>query len=394
MDSDQSAAKRLSRGSIQLGSREAEANFRAQLKKEQLKVTSDLKNAVSKSDITLIAVGAKIDKKNNPDCSEAQSVCKQVGGAMQKGSLVVYCGVAGFGFVDDVVKEVLEDTSGFKAGEDFGLAYTPSKNDFDEKVTLLAANDKSSLNSASLILEQATKETVVQVPSYKLAELSALFTATKKDANMALANELAVFCEKAKIDFNETQKLLSTPNCDTLKPSIAEEQNRVEASLLLDAAENLNVKLRLPLLARQVNEDMVRHAAGLVQEALREGGKTLRRARIALLGSAESGSSAATLVEQLSAKGAKISIFSTQTSENAQLNDSSVKRTLNEAVEASDCIILISKEEQFGRLNFKKLHAIMKSPATLVDLTGTVEPSKVQAAGFAYRGLGKGSLKK
>jgi hypothetical protein len=36
----------------------------------------------------------------------------------------------------------------------------------------------------------------------------------------------------------------------------------------------------------------------------------------------------------------------------------------------------------------------MKMPAAIVDLTGTIEPQKVEKEGFIYRGLGRGAVKK
>jgi UDP-N-acetyl-D-mannosaminuronate dehydrogenase len=67
---------------------------------------------------------------------------------------------------------------------------------------------------------------------------------------------------------------------------------------------------------------------------------------------------------------------------------------LNEAVEGTDCIVILTEHDQFKRLNLKKLRAVMKMPAAIVDLTGTIEPQKVEKEGFIYRGLGRGAGKK
>ena len=395
-DADQSATKRLSKGSILLGDKQAETKLKTYLKTEQLKATSDLKATVAKSDIILITVGARIDEKRSTDYTEIESVCRQVGAALQKGSLIGYCGVAGFGLFQDVVKKVLEDTSGLKVGEDFGLAYSPPQRAFGNETVLVAANDKTSLNSAVVIFDSIAKKGVVQVPNVKSAELATLFEAAKRDANAALTNEFAVLCENAEADFEEIRKLLEDLGCvEPLTASISEEENRNETYLLLDAAENLNARLRVPAATKQANEDIVRHAIGLTQEALRDSGKSLRRARVAVLGSAETGSAAALFVKKLRVRGAKVNRFGQSSVPNVEsADDSSVKRTLNEAVETSDCIVLISDDEQFRRLNLKKLHAIMKSPASLVDLAGIAEPSKVRSEGFTYRGLGRGTWKK
>ena len=402
-DADQSVIKRLSKGNMQLGDRQAESKLKTFMRKEQVNATSDLKTAISQSDIIIITVSAKIDAKKNSDCSEAEAACKQVGASLPKGSLVVYGGVAGFGFVEDAVKETLENTSGLKVGEDFGLTYCPTRNtivgsamQIGEQEIAVAANDKFSLNAAAMIFETITKKGVKKIPNIKTAELAGLFASAKRDLTVALANELAMLCENAKLDYAETMGLTEKGGCEAgSNPSISEEANRVEAYLLIENAENLNTKLRLPILARQVNEDMIRHAINLTQDALHTGGKTLRRARVALLGDAELGTAAVEFMKLLEAKGAKTSRFDPNGSSGEQPESgSSLKKTLNEAAEGADCVVILSLQEQFKRLNLKKLRAIMKSPAALVDLAGVVEPEKVEKEGFTYRGLGRGTWKK
>jgi UDPglucose 6-dehydrogenase len=165
---------------------------------------------------------------------------------------------------------------------------------------------------------------------------------------------------------------------------------------MLESADNLNVKLRLPALSRQVNEEMVRHAVNLTQDALRSGGKPLRRAKVALLGSSlELGTASLAFVELLETKGAKVSRYDPYASESAEAEEVHLgKKTLNEAVEGTDCVVILSEQEQLKRLNLKKLRALMKSPAAFVDLASIIEPSKVEDAGFTYRGLGRGVWKK
>ncbi len=396
-DADQSVVKRLSKGNMQLGDPQAESLLKSLIRKEQVKATNDLKAATLAGDIVIVTVNAKIDEKKNSDCSEMESACKQVGAALKKGSLVVYAGIAGLGCIENI-KETVENTSGLKAGEDFGLAYIPtvdstrnSPHQVEDKEIAVAANDKFSMNATENIFQTISKKNIKKIANIKTAEIAMLFAVAKRDVNEALANEMAMFCETAGLDYLEIVKLFEKEICETM-PTISEETNRNEAYILLENAENLDVKLRLPLLARQVNEDMVRHAANLTHDALRDCGKTLRRAKVALLGSAEPGTAAAIFVELLKAKGAKVSRYDPDCSSAEYSDGESIKKTLNETVEGTDCIVILSGQEHLKRLNLKKLRAIMKSPAAIVDLVGAVEPEKM--VGFNYRGLGRGAWNK
>lgn len=402
-DTDQSLIKRLSKGNMKLANHEeTETKLKGYVRKGQLTATSDLKTAASKSDIIIITVSAKIDPKKNPDYSEVENVCKQIGATLPKGCLLVYGGVAGFGFVEGVVKEIIENTSGLKVREDFGLAYNPLQNPtglgnrhIGDQELRVAATDNSSLNSACLIFETIAKKGVKRISDMKIAELTALFASAKRDANLALTNELAVFCENAGVDYIETLKLSNDYTCEMIYlPTIAEENERTEAYLLLDSAENSNSKLRVTSLARQVNEEMIKHAVNLIQSTLRSCGKTLRRARIALLGTAMRETAAAAFTEMLAAKGAKITLYDPEGAEAGEAGEHLVKKTLIETVEGADCIVILIEQDQFKHLNLKKLRALMRPPAALIDLAGVVEPSRAESEGFAYRGLGRGAMKK
>jgi UDP-N-acetyl-D-mannosaminuronic acid dehydrogenase len=400
-DVDQTLVKRLSKGKTLFSDREIESKVKSFLRKGQIEVTSEFKNAVSQSAIIVMTITAKIDGKKNPDYSEVERVCKQVGTALSRGALVIYAGIAGLGFTEGIVKEVLENTSGLRVGEDFGLVYNPIH--FFEWQPLaaitdqelrVAALDRTSLDSAVKVLGVITRKGVKQISDVKTAEAALLFAIVKQDANLALANELAVFCENAGIDYFETLKIVD--KCETsLSPTVeADEGNRNEAYLLLESAENLNVKLGLPALARKINEDMVRHAINLTKDALRSCGKTLRRARVAVLGTAAK-AAPVIFVKMLEKRGAKTSLYDPLLSKNEVANMARVfKRSLKEAVEGVDCIVILTEQDQFRRLNFKKLRVVMKMPAAIVDLTGMVDPKKVERNGLVFYGVGRGVGKK
>lgn len=393
-DADQSLLKKIAKGKAPFFDPEVEATLKSQIKKGQINTIGEPKKAVAQSDIIVIAVTAKADDKKKPDYSEVANACKQVGTALHGGVLIVYGGIAGLGFIEGTVKEALENTSGLKVGKDFGLAYIPIycsdakpvKSIIDSELHV-AATDKTSLHAAVNLAQSITKN-IRQVEDVKTTEIATLFKIARRDAAMALANELAIFCESANRDYFEIQRLLAGE--ESFCPMITKEENRNEAYLLLDSAENLNAKLKIPVLARQINEDMVKHAVNLTQDVLRSCGKTLRRARVAVLGTAHPRTATATFIKMIETKGAKANLYDPMSKK--ELSESHImKGSLNEAVEGTDCIVILSVKEQFKRLNFKKLKSIMKSPSVIVDLTGIFEPEKIEAEGFIYRGLGRGT---
>jgi UDP-N-acetyl-D-mannosaminuronic acid dehydrogenase len=397
-DENPSLLKRLTKAKNCCANPEVEARLKRHIDEGNLTTSSVRKNTVSQSDIIVLAVNVKMDEKKNSDTSELEGVCKQIGAALKKGSLLIYVGIGGFGSTETLLKETLENTSGLKESKDFLLAYNPlhfSKTQpaksLESLELIIASADKPSLDAAAAVLSTLTPN-VKQTNEVKVAELAVLFKVAEQDASMALANELAVFCEGAGMDYFKVQKLISKED-SSFCPTISEEENRKETYLLIESAENLNVKLRLPLLSRQINEDMVKHAINITQEALRGCDKSLRRAKVAILGTANSNTATEQYIKAATTKGAKITLYDPLLTKNESLGDSTpiLKKSLSETVEGADCLVILTGQEHFDRLNLKKLRTVMKSPAVLVDLIGIAEPEKVEAEGFIYRGIGRGN---
>ena len=390
-DSDASVVKKVAKGKLAFSEPEVEATLKSQIKKGQIDVTDDLKKSVSQSNIVIIAFTAKVNEQKKTDITQTVNACKQVGATLHQGVLVVYGGIAGFGFTEGIIKETLENTSGLKAGQDFGLIYNPIltvREKIDSQELKIAANDNVSLNTALTIFKIIAKE-VKSINNVKTAEIETLFTLAKQDTNVALANEFAIFCENAKIDYFEILKRQDS-NDLSFWPTIGETENNTEAHLLLESAENLNVKLRLPVLARQINEEMVKYAVKLTQDALRSCGKTLRRARVTVLGSTNPVATPSIFIKTIEQKGAKVNLYDPTTKKETR-NPGLLKSSLNEAVEGADCIVILSSKAQISPSILKRIKALMKNPSVIVDLTGKVEPSQVETKGFLYRGLGRGT---
>ncbi len=395
LDSDPSLIKKLAKGKTSFSEQEMESKLKGLINTGQLDVTSEFKKTVSRSDIIIITVPAKVDDKKKIDHSETLNACKQVGSALHSGTLVIYGDVAGLGFTEGIMKETLENTSGLKVGQDFALAYIPIHNLGVKPVETLANLELKAASigkpdqDAALNVIKTIASNVKQINDVKTAEIAALFKAAKQEANTALASELAVFCESANIDYFEVLKLLEFKD-PSFWPTTVGEENKNVAYLLLESAENLNVKLRLPTLARQINEDMVKHAVNLTQDALRSCGKTLRRARIAVLGTVNPSTATVVFVKMLELKGAKASLYD-PASKRDTADSGIVKTSLNEALEGADCIVVLTGEEQFKHLNLRKLKPLTKTPSVIVDLAGAFDPKEVEREGFIYRGLGRGN---
>jgi len=396
----------LNKGKAPFSETGLETLLEKNVKNGRFSATTNLRKAASNSDIILFVVPTPIDKKKKPEYSFIESPSKEIGMGLRAGSLVIVASTTGPGITETLVKETLENASGLKAGVDFGLAYSPTRaapgqvlRDIAAYARVVGAINERSLEVASLVLGTIVKGGIIRVRDIKTAEAVKLFENVYRDVNIALANDFAEFCEKAGIDYLEAQRAANTqPFCHLLLPGIVGGHIPKDPYLLLEEAENVNVKLRMLVLARKINDEKPTHAIRLVRDALRQCGKPLRRAKIAILGVSyrpnvkePRGSKTEELVKKLRAKGATVQVYDPFYSQK-ELTDMGypAQKTLTKTVEGTDCLIIAVGHSRFKRLNLKRLKLLMRKSPALVDMGHVTEPSAVEREGFIYRGIGRG----
>lgn len=376
------------------------------LREKRLTATSDMKSAISRSDIIMIVINTPVNERKKPDYSNLESACKDVGLSLRHGALIILKSTVGPGVTEGLVKETLETSSGLKAGRDFGLAYSPIRastgrvlQDIVNYPRILAAIDEQSLAAAKAILKTVVKGEIVEVGNIRTAEAVKLFENVYRDVNLALANELAEFCERAGIDYIEAQTAANTqPYCHLLRPGIIGGHLPKDPYLLINEAETLGVKLQIPILARRVNDGSVKRAFNLIKDAFRAMEKTIKRSKIAVLGISYKsnvkeirGSLIPDLVKLLRDKGVNVSVFDPLYSyEELKSMDLPAEKNLMRTLEGSDCLVITVGHDKFKRLSLRKLGIVMRKPPAIVDLAHIIDPLRAEKEGFIYRGLGRG----
>jgi len=403
-DADRTVLNNIAKGKIPFIQNEITLKMRNSMKSGTLNLTTDAKVAASQSNIIIITVPAEVDDKGKIDYLKVENVYKQVGLGLRRGSLVILASPVGVGVTQSLVKERLENSSGLKCGVDFGLAYSPVKSldgqtleAIEKGERIVAAFEKDSLNAASIFIENIAKCTLRKTLNVKAAEAATIFEAIQNNARTALAREFAVFCEKVGIDYMEVAKLLKRELNTAFPAAYFDDTYSIEQTFFLEDSENLNIKTRILKAADDVNGAVVKHAANLIRDALKSCSKTMRRARIAVLGITRSRNAktppknaTAELIRILNSAGARPSVYDPYVTAEDVSELSNLRKSLVDALEGADCAVILTGHDAFRRLNLKEMKVIMKMPAAVVDLEGVIEPFEVEKEGFIYRGLGRG----
>ncbi|MCK4313984.1 hypothetical protein KAW04_04390, partial [Candidatus Bathyarchaeota archaeon] len=223
VDANRAVVSNLAKGKTPFLRRKIEPLLKKHVRNGCLSATNDVEKAVAQSDVILIMTRAEIDRKKKVNYLDLEKTCKHVGSSLRRGSLIIIMSIIGPTAAEGLIRENLENTSGFKAGVDFGLAFSPVRR-VDEQTPerlaeckrIAAATDKDSLNAASTVLGTITKEGVVETSDVKTAEAATLFEAVHHYTSIALANELARFCEKAHIDYLKAREIAEASACSLL----------------------------------------------------------------------------------------------------------------------------------------------------------------------------------
>jgi len=402
VDDDRAVVERLSKGKVQFLKQEIEPILRKSLENGRLQVTHNLEDAISQSNVVLVTTPATINEGGRIDYSGIEKTLKKLGSHLQKDTLIIVTSVVGIG-VTESLKETLESSSGFRVSVDCYLAYSPVP--FPEKQTIgsltkcrriVAAFDGASLEKALKVIGVITTEGAKATLNIKTAEAAVLFDAVYRSVGSALANEFACLCEKTGVDYLSVQNMLSFSGEAFYQPAL---NNFGENPLLmlLEEAENHNVKLRILQTALDSSDENVKHGVSLIQEALKNCGKAMRKAKIAILGVSQTRnitdhpkSVLKTFAKILERKGAKLSFYDPYLHRKTSTEGRIFEESLMKAIEGADCIVIFTGHDQFKRLNLGKIKLLVKMPAAIVDFDGIFDPYKVEGEGFVYRGLGRG----
>ncbi len=407
VDKDRGVVETIKKGESPFSEPSLQELVSKNVKERKLNATVDIKGAVSKSDVIIVAINIPVDEKMRPDYSRLETTCKEIGKDLRRSSLVVITNTVGPGVTENLVKSWIENASGLKAGRDFGLAYSPTlaaaekaPYDISNYARLIAGIDNESLKAASLLFKTIINSEIIPLSSIKAAETAKIFQNVYRDVNLALSNELALFCERLGIDYMEVYRAANiVPYCHLVVPGMADEYVLEDLYLLMKEADSLGIRLRIIELARKTNESMVTHIVKLVRKALRSYSKPLRGAKITILGVSRKanvkdskGVTLLRLVKMFTAKGAKVKVHDPFFSKKELLElGYPGEGSLEKALKDSDCLLIVVGHDQYKKLSLKKVKTLMKHPA-IVDLSHIIDRDKAKKEGILLIGLGQGSM--
>ncbi len=218
------------------------------------------------------------------------------------------------------------------------------------------------------------------------------FEGVYRDVNIALANELAKYCEEKEINALDVfEAANSQPYCDIHEPGagVAGHCIPVYPWFVINQTEKRNNELLRT--AREINDSMPYHVVDLTVKGLNEIGRSLKDSNILILGLTFRGgvkefmkTPAKPIIKELKKWSANVFAYDPICEpEDAERFGAEWK----EDYENVDAIVIITDHEEFGELDFEKIGEKVRNKV-VIDGRNMLDSKRIEELGFEYRRVG------
>src|SRR5215212_7274031 len=240
--------------------------FAKGIEDNRFEVYGDLVKASLDSYFKMICVPV-LAKNGSADLAAIKDVATSIGKGLKKFDVVALNPSVPPGTTEEVVLPILEKESGFKAETDFYMIYNPERiyegraiEDIEQRYpAIVSGAGVRSVNIGTKIYSIIFKKGVIAMSSIRTAETEKLLEGVYRDVNIALANELAKFCEKVGVDFWEARDAAnSQPFCHIHKPGVGVGGACIPVypQFILHTADRIKVDCNITRMSRNINDSM------------------------------------------------------------------------------------------------------------------------------------------
>jgi nucleotide sugar dehydrogenase len=228
-----------------------------------------------------------------PDLSAVIAATEAIGDYLEEGQLVILESTTYPGTTEEVVRPILEERSGLTAGIDFYLAYSPERIDpgnpewrIHNTPKLVGGINEASTQQAAILYQKFSP--VVSMSGTKEAEMAKLLENTYRHVNIALVNEMAIFCQQLGVDIWETIRGAATKPFGFQAfypgPGVGGHCIPIDPNYLSYRVRQLGEQFRFVELAQEINSYMPRYVADRAIKMLENAGKIREQSTVLLVG--------------------------------------------------------------------------------------------------------------
>ena len=354
------------------------------VKTGKLKATTDF-SFLKEVDAVSICVPTPLRKTGDPDLSYILSVTDELSKYIHSGMVVVLESTTYPGTTREILLPKLSNGGvNLKVGEDFFLAFSPERVDPGREDWTTVNTPKviggitNDCTEVAVAWYRQAIQTVIPVSSTEVAEMAKLLENTFRMINIGMVNELALMCDRLKIDVWEVIEAAATKPFGFMKflpgPGLGGHCIPIDPLYLSWKLRSLNYTARFIELASEINTFMPRYVVGKVQDALNWQKKPINGSQILVLGVAYKAdiddlreSPALDVINLLMEKGAQVDYHDPYIPhiDEDGLNLSSVE-DLFSSIRQADCVVIITNHKVYD------YDQILREAALIVDTRNAI----------------------
>ncbi len=358
----------------------------AAMRAQGFRATAD-EGQIGAQDVIVICVPTPLSVADGPDLSAVRAATATAGRLLRPGALVSLESTTYPGTTEEVVRPLLEKASGLTAGIGFSLAFSPERIDpgnpdygFRNTPKIVGGVTAACADTAVSFYERICDQ-VVRAKSAREAEMAKLLENTYRHVNIALVNEMAIFCRELDVDLWDAIRCAATKPFGFQPfypgPGVGGHCIPIDPNYLSYKVRTLGYPFRFVELAQEINGRMPGYVTERAAELLNRNAQPVNGARVLLLGvtykkdiADQRESPARPLARKLRGRGAAVAYHDPHVPE-WQVDGQVIPRAedLAAAVAAADLVILLQPHGAYD------LPRIARTARLMLDTRGVVPPA-------------------
>jgi UDP-N-acetyl-D-glucosamine dehydrogenase len=340
-------------------------------------------------DFIFIAVPTPLREDKSPDLSALKTAGEEIGSILNIGQFIILKSTTYPGTTEEVLIPILEEKSGLKAVDDFGIAYSPERVD-PGNITYNMSNTPHIVGGltpkfteiCAMLCGNVTTQ-VIKVTDCKTAEGVKMIENIFRNVNIALVNELALIFEKMDIDIWESIEAAKTKPYGYMAfypgPGVGGHCIPLDPYYMAYRAKHFGFIPRFIETSGEINDYMPIHTVNLARKGLNNIGKNLWGSKILILGLAYKGnisdtreSPAAPIIEELIERGAKLRVFDPKAKYiKTRFGKFSSSDKMMDEIKWADCVIILTDHDEFKKEN-NNILKLLNDNKVIVDTRNTL----------------------
>ena len=352
----------------------------------------------------VVAVPTPVNADNTPDLRPVEGASRTVGQNLAPGTIVVFESTVYPGVTEDICVPIIEKESGLKCGVDWKIGYSPERINPGDRVHTLTSirkvvsgMDEESARQIKKVYDIVIKAGTFPVSNIKTAEAVKVVENSQRDINIAFMNEIAIICDKLKIDTDEVLAGMNTKwNALGFKPGLVGGHCiGVDPYYLTNVEEKLGYHSQIILNGRQVNDSMGAFVADAAIKQMIEAGMAPKKATVVIMGLTfkencpdTRNSKVVDIINRLKEYEIQPVVTDHWADADVARHEYGVELTPWSEVPKADCIIVAVGHKEYRNLSVMQLKALFKDvpdeEKVLIDVKSLYRMDELKASGMRF----------